>query len=131
MPGAPAAAMGDRIVGTDTHIVLMPSAGGPVPTPVPLPFTGIIAHGCCPTVLVGGKPAATRDSVAINTPSHVPPAGTFQKQPDNKGTVSRGSPSVFICGKPAARSGDTATTCNDLAMQHTSTVVAASTVLIG
>ncbi|AWW43126.1 PAAR domain-containing protein [Streptomyces cadmiisoli] len=131
MPGPAAAALGDRIVGIDTHIVLVPSPGGPVPTPMRLPFTGPIVHGCCPTVLIAGRPAATEGSVALNTPPHVPPTGVFQTPPDNRGTVSRGSTTVFIGGKPAARTGDPATTCNDPAVQHTSKVVASCTVLIG
>ena len=35
--GQPAAKQGDQIVATDTHIVLVPSPGGPVPTPLPHP----------------------------------------------------------------------------------------------
>ncbi|NEE32285.1 hypothetical protein G3M53_43405 [Streptomyces sp. SID7982] len=131
MAGPPAAAQGDRVLATDIHIVLVPSPGGPVETPTPLPFTGTITDGCCRTVLIGGKPAATRGSVAFNTPVHVPPTGVFKRPPDNKGTVSRGSMSVFFGGRPAARSGDTATTCNDPAVQHTGVVVAGSDVFIG
>ncbi|MFI2458116.1 PAAR domain-containing protein [Streptomyces sp. NPDC019539] len=131
MPGQPAAALGDRIVGIDTHIVLVPSPGGSVPTPLALPFSGTITEGCCRTVLIGGKPAATQGSIAFNSPPHIPPTGMFKTPPTNKGTISRGSSSVFICGQPAARSGDTATTCNDIALQHSSTVVAASSVYIG
>ncbi|MFJ3492953.1 PAAR domain-containing protein [Streptomyces sp. NPDC086091] len=131
MSGAPAAAFGDRVVGTDTHIVMTPSAGGPVPTPVALPFTGPLTEGCCPSVLIGGRPAATVGSVALNTPVHAPPAGTFRTPPDNRGTVSRGSATVFIGGRAAARGQDPATTCNDPAAPHTARVVAASTVFIG
>lgn len=131
MSGSPAAAMGDRIVGTDIHIVLVPSAAGPVETPTPLPFTGTITGACCPTVLITGRPAATKGSVAFNTHAHVPANGGFKIQPTNRGEVTRGSASVFICGKPAARSGDPATTCNDLGVQHKSTVVAQATVVIG
>ncbi len=35
----PAARQNDPVTGTDVHIVLTPSPGGPVPTPVPLPFS--------------------------------------------------------------------------------------------
>lgn len=131
MPGSPAAAFGDQVVGTDTHIVMMPSAGGPVPTPVALPFAGPLTQGCCPSVLITGRPAATEGSVALNTPPHIPPAGVFRTPPDNRGTVSRGSATVFIGGRPAARAQDPATTCNDPTVPHTSRVVATSTVLIG
>ena len=36
----PIAKEGDQVVGTDTHIVMIPSPGGPVPTPLPHPFVG-------------------------------------------------------------------------------------------
>ncbi|MEU0283141.1 PAAR domain-containing protein [Streptomyces sp. NPDC088551] len=133
MAGAPAAAMGDKVVGVDTHVVMVPSPTGPVETPTALPFNGVITDGCCRTVLIGGKPAATVDSTAVNTPPHlpVPPVGVFKSPPGNKGTVSRGSTSVLIGGKAAARTGDPATTCNEPAVQHTAQVVAVSNVLIG
>ena len=51
------AKMGDLVTGTDTHIVLVPSPGGPVPTPTPLPFTGTITGGCSADVMIDGKPA--------------------------------------------------------------------------
>jgi len=41
--GQPAAKQGDQVVATDVHIVLIPSPGGPVPTPLPHPFVGIIS----------------------------------------------------------------------------------------
>lgn len=128
---APAAAQGDRIQGTDTHIVLVPSPGGPVQTPFVLPFSGTIARGCCPSVKIGGRPAATVGSGAVNTPVHVAPTGVFRVPPDNNGTISRGSATVFIGGRPAARAGDAATTCNDPAAQHTAVVVASGNVLVG
>ena len=41
--GQPAAKLGDQIVATDIHIILIPAAlGVPVPTPLPNPFNGII-----------------------------------------------------------------------------------------
>ncbi|MEU4134384.1 PAAR domain-containing protein [Streptomyces wuyuanensis] len=123
--------MGDRVVGIDTHIVMVPSPAGPVETPVYSPFDGKITEGCCETVVIGGRAAATRDSVARNAPPHIPPVGVFKTPPSNTGRVSRGSMSVFIGGKPAARSGDTATTCNEPAVEDSATVVAKSTVFIG
>ena len=32
--GQPAAKQGDKVMATDTHIVMIPSPGGPVPTPL-------------------------------------------------------------------------------------------------
>jgi uncharacterized Zn-binding protein involved in type VI secretion len=131
--GQPAAKQGDRITGTDIHIVLVPSAAGPVPTPLPHPFTGILAGGLSTNVKIMGAPAATVNSTANNTPPHLPmPPGTsFQKPPSNQATIAMGSATVKIGGQPAARSGDTAMTCNDPVDAPTGTVVAVGTVMIG
>jgi uncharacterized Zn-binding protein involved in type VI secretion len=75
--------------------------------------------------------AAVQGSTATNTPSHVPQGGPFQKPPSNRGTVQTGSATVRVNGKPAARNGDTAMTCNDPADLPAGTVVAAGTVFIG
>ncbi len=131
--GQPAAKKGDQVVGTDTHIVLVPSPGGPVPTPLPHPFTGILSGGLSSDVKVMGMPAATVDSTADNTPAHMPtPPGTaFQSPPANKGTIKMGSATVKINGKDAARNGDIAETCNDPADLPVGQVIAAGTVMIG
>jgi uncharacterized Zn-binding protein involved in type VI secretion len=131
--GQPAAKKGDQIIATDTHIVMVPSAGVPVPTPLPHPFTGIISGSLSGEVNIMGMPAATVDSTADNTPAHVPtPPGTsFQTPPSNKGTIKTGSPTVKINGKMAARNGDTALTCNDPSDFPAGTVVAVGTVMIG
>jgi uncharacterized Zn-binding protein involved in type VI secretion len=131
--GQPAAKQGDQIVAVDTHIVMVPSPGGPVPTPLPHPFSGIINGNLSSDVKIMGLAAATVDSTADNTPHHIPtPPGTsFQKPPANKATIKIGSPTVKINGKAAARNGDTAETCNDPADLPVGTVVAAGTVLIG
>lgn len=131
--GLPAAKQGDRIVATDTHIVMVPSGPALTPTPLPHPFTGMIGGGLSRDVNVMGKPAAVVGSTADNTPPHVPtPPGTsFQKPPSNKATIQAGSQTVSINGKPAARTGDKALTCNDPADLPSGTVVAAGTVMIG
>lgn len=131
--GQPAAKKGDQITATDTHIVMVPAAPSPVPTPLPHPFAGIINGGLSSDVNIMGKPAATVDSTADNSPAHVPtPPGTsFQAPPSNKATIKMGSPTVKINGKMAARNGDTAETCNDPSDLPVGTVVAVGTVLIG
>jgi uncharacterized Zn-binding protein involved in type VI secretion len=129
--GQPAAKQGDQVLATDTHIVMIPSPGGPVPTPLPHPFVGQLDGSLSQDVNVEGKPAATQGSMATNTPSHIPQGGPFQKPPANRGTIQLGSTTVFINGKPAARNGDKATTCNDPADLPAGTVVAVSTVFIG
>jgi uncharacterized Zn-binding protein involved in type VI secretion len=129
--GQPAAKQGDQVVATDTHIVMIPSPGGPVPTPLPHPFAGQLDGSLSGDVNIEGKAAAVQGSTATNTPAHVPQGGPFQKPPSNRATVQLGSGTVFINGKPAARNGDKAMTCNDPADLPAGTVVAAGTVLIG
>lgn len=129
--GMPAAKMGDKIVAVDTHIYMIPSPGGPVPTPLPSPFNGMITGGCSNNVNIQGKPAATLGSTADNVPPHMPQGGPFQVPPTNKGNIIMGSTTVFINNKPAARNGDTAMTCNDPSPLPVGKVIAVSTVMIG
>lgn len=127
--GQPAAKQGDQIMATDIHIIMIPSPGGPVPTPLPHPFVGIIGGSLSPDVKIMGRAAAVVGSTADNTP-HIPQGGPFQKPPTNRGQIIMGSPTVFINGKPAARNGDTALTCNDPADLPVGTVVAVGTVMV-
>ncbi|MCG8673364.1 MAG: PAAR domain-containing protein [Pseudomonadales bacterium] len=127
----PAAKKGDQIVATDIHIVMIPSPGGPVPTPLPHPFTGQIDDGLSDDVNIDGQPAAVVGSKASNTPAHIPQGGNFQSPPADKATIQMGSATVFINGKQAARNGDTALTCNDPADLPVGTVIAVGTVNIG
>jgi uncharacterized Zn-binding protein involved in type VI secretion len=131
--GQPAAKMGDKIIAVDTHIYMIPSPGGPVATPLPSPFNGLIAGGCSNNVMIEGKPAATVDSTANNVPPHMPQGGPFQKAPNNQGKIVMGSMTVKINGKAAARMGDTCETCNDPAPAPVGKVVVAGApkVLIG
>lgn len=131
MSEKPAAKQGDRVVGVDTHIVMIPSPGGPVPTPLPNPFNGVLDGSLSADVMIENKPAATEGSTATNTP-HVPAGGPFQKPPADKATVQMGSATVLINNKAAAVLGSTAMTCNDPVDAPNGTVIAASaTVLFG
>ena len=127
--GMPAAKQSDQIVATDMHMVQPPGTAPPVL--VPHPFTGMIDGSLSSDVNIMGMPAATQNSTASNTPPHVPIGGSFVNPPSNRATIMMGSATVFINSKPAARSGDTATTCNDPADLPAGTVVAAGTVLLG
>ena len=129
--GQPAAKQGDTIVAQDIHILLFPSPGGPVPTPTPHPFNGILMSGLSTNVMIMGMPAATVGSIANNMPPHIPMGAPFSVPPTNQGTIIIGSPTVLINHKMAARNGDTATTCNDPAPLPAGTVVAVGTVMIG
>lgn len=132
--GQPVATMNSQVVGVDTHIVMVPTPGGPVPTPLPHPFSGTIQTGVVTTVKIGGQPVATLDSVANNQPPHIPtpPGVSFQSPPKNQGAVSMASTTVLAGGKGVARVGDQVKTCNDPADAPVSTIVGpAGTVMIG
>jgi uncharacterized Zn-binding protein involved in type VI secretion len=130
--GKPAAKQGDRVTAVDVHIVIVPAVP-PVPTPLPHPFSGVLNGSLSSDVKIMGKPAAVVGSTADNTPTHIPtpPGTTFQRPPANRATIVNGSATVLVNGRPAARAGDTALTCNDPADLPVGTVVAAGTVLIG
>lgn len=129
--GQPAAKHGDQIVATDVHLVIDPTTS--LLVPLPHPFTGIINGGLSSDVRIMSKPAATVESTADNSPSHIPtpPGASFQKPPSNKATIKFGSATVKINGKMAARNGDPAETCNDPADLPAGQVVAVGTVMIG
>ncbi|MGH9185406.1 MAG: PAAR domain-containing protein [Acidimicrobiales bacterium] len=130
--GQPAARMTDSVVGVDVHIVMIPSPGGPVPTPLPHPFNGKIMSGCSTDVMIANQPAAVVGATANCIPPHIPQGGPFQIPPTNQGTIQMGSTTVLINNKPAARVGDTVMTCADPAPTPNSKIAGpgAPTVLI-
>ena len=129
----PAAVQGSQVVGTDIHIVMVPTPGGPVPVPLPHVFSGAVNADTVATVKIGGQPAAVVGTRAANQPAHLPmpPGVSFQQPPSNSGSVFIGSATVKIGGKAAARAGDPVTTCNDPADLPAGSLVAAGTVMIG
>src|SRR5262249_1722321 len=122
--GMPAAKQGDKVTATDQHMIQRPD-GSRVPTP--LPFSGVLDGGLSPDGNLMGLPAAPQDSTATNTPPHVPVGGPFVNPPSNRATIASGSTTVNINGKPAARNGDTAKTCDELAGGPIGQVVATGT----
>jgi uncharacterized Zn-binding protein involved in type VI secretion len=129
----PAATMGDTVAGTCVHIIMIPSPAGPVPTPIPHPFTGKITGGCETTVLIGNKPAAVIGATVTNTPPHIPQGPSFgPPPPSNSGSIIKGSLTVLIGGKPAARMGDLSTVCTTSVVPAPAPVIgSAMTVIIG
>jgi uncharacterized Zn-binding protein involved in type VI secretion len=126
--GKPIAKQGDLVVGLDTHIIMVSSPGGPVPTPIPHPFNGFIDENVSTTVFVDHMGVAVVGSVANGKPTHIPMGGPFQKPPSNKGTISEGSTTVFSDGVAVARAGDPAKCCNDPTDKDTGHVIAVATV---
>lgn len=129
--GLPAARQNDPVQAMDIHIVMVPSATGAVPTPIPHPFNGRLLQGLSTDVMIDGLPAAVQGSVAKNLPPHVPQGGTFQTPPRNEGTVQVGSATVMIDGKPAARVTDQVLTCFDVPGTPGTIVSGSPTVMIG
>jgi uncharacterized Zn-binding protein involved in type VI secretion len=131
--GLPAATATHTVQAVDTHIVMVPSPGGPIPTPLPHAFAGALDGSLVNTVKICGQAAAVVGSTATNSPAHLPtPPGTsFQAPPANRGTVAMGSATVTVGGKPAARHGDSVTTCNDPADAPVGQIIAAGAVMIG
>ena len=115
--GQAAAKQGDRITGNDTHQVKG--------VPTAMPFSGLLMQGLSANVNIMNKPAATLGSIALNTPPH--PGAVAS----NQGRVIVGSAKVMINGKPAARNGDTAQTCNEGGDLPVGKVVASGTVNFG
>jgi len=101
----PAAKQNDQIVGIDVHIVMIPSPGGPIPTPLPHPFVGMIDGDTESTVKIMGQPAAVVGSTASAQPPHIPQGGPFQKAPANKSKIMMGSPNVMIGSGSGSGSG--------------------------
>lgn len=130
-PPKPAAKQGDAVTGTDIHIVMVASPGGPVPTPTPMPFVGVLQGDLATDIVCEGRPIATQGSTAGNTPPHVSAPGPFQKPPANQATVLTASTTVFAAGKGVARAGDTALTCNDPVDLPNGTIVAVGNVFVG
>ena len=126
----PAAKQGDQVLGFDTHLIQPFGPTSPVLVPMH-PFSGIIDGALSGDVSIEGRSAATVDSTATNTPPHLPLGGTFVNPPSNRAKIVKGSTSVTINGKAAARATDTAETCNDPRDLPVGTVVATSTVVIG
>lgn len=131
--GQAAARQDDQVIGSDTHIVIVPAGSAQVPTPLPHPFKGKISGGTIATVKIAGASAAVVGSTADNTPAHspTPPGISFQKPPGNKATLQAGSGTVKIGGKAAARNGDIALTCNDPADVPVGSIIAVGAVFIG
>ncbi len=130
--GQPAAREDDDVVGVDTHIVMIPSPAGPVPTPLPSPFTGKLSAALSATIVIDDRAAAVKGSAADNRPAHVPAGGPFQRPPLDRAVVDQGAITVLAEGKPLARHGDVAMTCNDPADQPNGTIlVTGCTVIVG
>jgi hypothetical protein len=113
----------DFVLGIDAHVVLIPSPAGPVPTTVPIPFTGIVFDpldylpGIGASVWINGLPRALAGSAVLAYPPHLPLGGPFLKPPGNEGEVFVGSSTVACEGEPLAYAGCPVLTCQDIGFE--------------
>ena len=131
--GKPAAKQGDRIKAVDTHTEMVPSGSGEQPQHVSgHNFDGVINSVLISSVLIMDKPAAVKGSKSVGSMFHQPKVGSrFLLPPNNEGEIMAGSGTVMIGGKPAARDGDLAQTCDDVVPTSHGKVEAQGTVFIG
>ena len=126
--GKQIAVEGDKVMGMDTHIMVVPAGMSTANVPLPHPFIGKLKDKLSKDVKIKDKKAATKDSVAKHDDSmHMQLPGTikFQKNPKKEGKVTGGtSRKVKINGKEAAVIGSQVSTCNDMGMQNNSTIIA-------
>jgi uncharacterized Zn-binding protein involved in type VI secretion len=127
--GQPAAKQGDLVIAFDTHVEVQSSG---VAGPDLLPFSGPLSGGLSTDVQITGLAAAVVGTTAVNQVPHLPvPGSIFSCPPMNQGTTQGGSATVLINGKPAARAGDPAKTCNDVPGVPPGRIQAGGQVLIG
>ena len=96
----PAARQGDNVLhdAPHCHAPIHPPAPTPTPVPhppIPFPIVGMTV----PTVMLGGAPAAVMGSMSQNC--MIPPC-----VPGGPGIIAKGSATVLIGMRPAARVGD-------------------------
>ena len=112
----------DPVMGVDIHIVLIPTPAGPVPTPLPHPFIGMVidpmdyAPFIGATVMVNSIPRGVAGSAGKNIPSHIPMGGPFQKPPGNECENFMGSSTVLADGEPLSFLGLPVLSCHDIGM---------------
>ncbi len=118
----------DKVMGMDTHIMVVPAGNSTANVPLPHPFIGKLKDKLAKDVTIKDKKCAMKDSVAKHDDSmHMQLPGTikFQKNPKKEGKVTGGTSSkVKIEGKEAAVIGSQVSTCNDMGMQNNSTIIA-------
>jgi uncharacterized Zn-binding protein involved in type VI secretion len=117
----------DKVIGFDTHIMVIPAGTSTANVPLPHPFIGQIKDKVSSDVKIGDKGVATKGSIAKHDDSmHMQLPGTikFQNNPKKEGEVTGGTVSkVKVNGKEVAVLGSQVTTCNDMGMQNNSTIV--------
>jgi len=112
----------DPLVGVDIHITLIPTPAGPIPTPLPNPYVGMVfdpmdyVPKMGATVFINGLPRAVAGSNGQALPPHIPMAGPFAKPPSNESEIFMGSATVVVDGDPQAFLAMPVLSCQDIGM---------------
>lgn len=112
----------DPLVGVDTHIILIPSPAGPIPTPLPHPYIGMVLDPfdyvpkLGATVYVNGLPRGQAGTNGQALPPHIPMGGPFAKPPTNESEIFMGSATVLFDGEPQSFLGMPVLSCQDIGM---------------
>ncbi len=144
----------DMVVGVDIHIEMVPTPAGPVPTPFPNPFVGMVmdpmtaAFSILGPVLINGVLANNTGTEAVNKlgvphilippgtawmPMPKPPAPTAGKgvpepgnpaAPDGDAVMIMGSTSVHVMGSNQVRLAELAMSCGEPVRLPSSAVIA-------
>jgi uncharacterized Zn-binding protein involved in type VI secretion/phage gp45-like len=127
--GKQIAVQDDRVMGFDTHIMVVPAGTSTANVPLPHPFIGKMTDRLSEDVKIGNRGCAVKGSKARHDDRmHMQLPGTirFQDNPKCDGEVTGGtSANVKIDGKEAAVIGSQVTTCNDIGMQNNSIIMEA------
>ncbi|MFO0549920.1 MAG: RHS repeat-associated core domain-containing protein [Polyangiaceae bacterium] len=118
-----AAKWGDPVLGVDCHMVNVPTPGGPVPTPLPHPFVGVVfdplgaAMGALGgVVLVNGMPCGNVGTEIEVVPHFPTPPGVgpapMDAPPGNEGSLVSGSKTVLFAGGSESRTLSHVLSCN-------------------
>jgi RHS repeat-associated protein len=112
----------DPLVGLDTHIILIPTPAGPVPTPLPHPYVGILfdpfdyAPFVGASTYINGLPRGVAGTNGKAMPPHIPMGGPFAKPPTNESEIFMGSATVLTDGDPQSFLGLPVLSCQDIGM---------------
>ena len=113
----------DPIVGVDVHIILIPTPAGPVPTPIPTPYVGMVFDPVDylpfigATVYINGLPRAQAGTGGIALVPHLPLGGPFgPPPPTNESEVFMGSSSVAVDGDAQSHLGLPVLSCQSIGM---------------
>lgn len=112
----------DPIMGVDTHIVMIPSPAGPIPTPLPNPYVGMVMDPFDYIPLLGGSiyingmMRAQAGTGGIAMVPHLPLGGPLVPPPTNESEVFMGSATVLSEDEPQSLLGMMVLSCSSVGM---------------